>query len=79
MTMCYTCAFNPIDVIDDARSYKKEWDETERKRYKATLIKHSLKMLESEEQSESWGPRCDIGNGIVTDLKEAQYKLSREL
>lgn len=83
--MCMACACNPIDILDNDNveryllSRGLTGEQFQRwKRYlltwKARVIKQALHDIDVD-----GSPHCDLGTGIVKELKERQYALAREL
>lgn len=74
--MCYVCLKD--DLFNNAEAFgqrnAKAFAHNGRVKAKMIYIKEAIKILESEKDS-----RCDDGEKSLQQLKDEQYRLSREL
>lgn len=75
--MCYVCLKD--DLFNNAEAFGQRYGKAipgsnGRLRAKAIYLKEAIKVLESEID-----PRCDDGEKSLQQLKDEQYRLSREL
>jgi len=73
--MCYICAQAPIEFLDEIFTAGKTFT----KRADLECIKAEVQLIKDMvNEFETLNP-CDEGKEVMEELKERQYKLSREL